>query len=428
MTPGMGLPPILVEQALRLLPDVDALMPLRAFLVSTSRTLSTTEPYRTVGKRQVQPPDLRNLMPHAVAQVTRHLGALYEAALDALEAEQRSDLPAAVDALLRAGEREQDVGRYTPARAWYDHALRLGEELRHRRPEMEALRRLGTLETVRGRFDEAARLHQRGFALAEAEFDGPSAALACLGLGDVTREQAKWLGAESWYTRGLGYAEGDPLLTARIHLGLGQVAGERGQYDIAADRLRRAHTLFEQVDHAEGVVQSLNATGRLETARERYDEAQAVFREALARVRGGRWRDPRLEMSIRINLCRLYQAWTRYPDAEDEVRRAEETAIVHNLTRDLARLYHIMGQVRGQQGDFTAFVFFEKALELSRGAEPAPRLEAEVYVAYGRFRRSSGDLEEARGYFERAREILEDLGNGPMLAAVDAELATLQTA
>ena len=324
-------------------------------------------------------------------------------------------------AFVRAGEREEGVGREGQAYEWYDHALRLAEELRDRRPEIDTLRHLGRLQATRGAFEEAARFHQRSLALAEAELDHGSAALACQGLGEVAQLQETWQGAVSWYTRGLKYAENDRQLTAYLYLGLGDVARSRGEQDVAADWLRRALELFQELGRAEGIVRSLNAWGLLEALRQRYAEALAYYREALARLPGA-GRDAGLEMAIRLNICQLFLDSGRLPDAEDEIRRAEELAIARNLTRPLARLYVVMGKVRGRMGDDSGFVFFEKAVELCRGMEESPRLEAEIYLEYGRFRRELGDWEESRAYLERAREILETLGDGSAVSRVDSEL------
>jgi tetratricopeptide (TPR) repeat protein len=419
---GTGLPPLRVEQALRLLPDVDALGPLRAFLLSTSHGGEEVEPYRTVGKRHLQPADLRALVPRAVAQVGAHLTALYQAAVDALEAEQRDDPAGAVRALLTAGELEEKVARGTQARAWYDHALRIAEGLRDRRPEIAALRRLGHLEAGRDGAEAAARFYQRSLAIAEAELDQEGAARACLGLGTVALAQDKWQGAESWFRRGLQCGAEDRVLLGRLHLGLGDAARGRGQLAAAADRLARARELFEESGHSTGLVHVLNLSAQLDLMRERRADALASFREALARLQVA-GEEPRLEIAIRLNICLLYFDWGRLPDAEDELRAAEETAVVSNATRDLARLYLMRGKVRGRLGDDTGFVFFEKAIDLCRGPEPAPRLEAEAYLEYGLFRKQTGDLDEARAYMERAREILEAVGNGPLLARIDAELA-----
>jgi len=417
-------PPLRVEQALRLLPDVDALAPLRAFLISTSRARAPAEPYRTVGKRFVQPGHLREAVPLAVSRITDHLAGLFDSAVQALECEQRGDLSGAVYALLAAGEREERVGRLAQAFTWCDHALRLAAELNDRRAEIDTLLRLGHLERIRLRQEDAARFYQRALALADAEMDARAAAVACRGLGEAALGQARWQGAESWFTRGLQYT-GEEGLAGRLQLGLGEVSRNRGRLDEAEARLRRARELLEALQDVGGLVRLLNAWGQLEAARERQAEALAAYREALAKL-PSLGRHPRLEMAVRLNISELYIEWGRLPEAEDELRRAEEEAILHNVPRFLARIYVMLGQARARQRDDAGFVFFEKAIELCRGSDPLPHLEAEAYLEYALFRRELGDTDEARAYLERAREILESVGDGNTLARVDAALALVE--
>ena len=421
MSHGAELPALRVEQALRLLPDVDALAPFRAFLVSASSARGATEPYRTVGKRVLAPGELRALVPRALGRVADHLTGLYEAAVEALEAQWRGDLAAVVRALLRAGLREEHAGRESQAYAWYDHALHVAEEVRERDPEVEALLDLGRLEASRGRGEHGARFLQRALALADAERLGVKAARACLGLGDAAAARGQWQGAEAWYGRGLRYTEHDIEVRGRLLLGLSEVARRRGRMAEAADHLMRAHELYEGAADAEGIVRALSAAGRLAAQEGRNADALSRYREALTRLREGPGYR-RLELGVRLDLCELYLAWGRLVDAEDEARRAEEAAITLNSTRDLVRLYVLMGKVSERQADETGFVFFEKAIELCRGAEPEPRLEADVYLEYGHFRYGTGDRDEARAYLERALDIVETLGDRTAVAAVQAQL------
>jgi tetratricopeptide (TPR) repeat protein len=220
--------------------------------------------------------------------------------------------------------------------------------------------------------------------LAEAEMDARGAAIACRGPGDLAQAQGEWQGAASWYTRGLQYTESEPTLRAALRLGLGEGARAWGHLDNAAECFRHAGDLFATLVDNDGSAWVLNAWGLLESLRVRHVDALARYSEALARLRGG-GRAPALQTEVRLNLCDLYLERGRFPNAEDEIRRAEELAIEENLTRQLARLYVIMGQVRGRQGDDTGFVFFEKAVELCRGQVQWPRLERahEVYEAIG---------------------------------------------
>lgn len=417
-------PLLRVEKVLRLLPEVDAMAPLRTLLVSTSRAEGADEPHLTVGKRIVQSADLEELVPRALQRVSEHLSGLFESAITALEAEASGDTASAVRAFLRAGDRELAVGRESAARIWYEHALRIAEEARDRRPEIEALQQLGALEAVLGARDRAARHYQRAFALAEAEGDDARAASACLAMGTVALNRFNLQGAVSWYQRGLQHGDGDRALSGRLHLGLAEVARARDDLDEAEQRVRLAEAMLTDQADTAGMVAVLGGRGRLESARGRYPESLARHREALAFARRD-GRDARLELPVHLDICRLFMETDRLPDAEDEARRAEQMAVVHNETNELARIYVLMGGIRRLQRDESGFVFFEKAIELSQGGEPMPHLEADAYFDYALFRESFGEHDEARAYLERSREILETLGDRTALGRIDEMLRRL---
>lgn len=424
-------PPLRVEQALRLLPDVDDLAPLRGFIVSLSSTRGggtegwmAAEPNRTIGKRTLDPAALRARVPQVLSQVTDRVAALYAAAVDALESEQSGDLSQAVRALVRAGEYEEHSLRYAQAHAWYRQALGIAEQLRDRQPEMEALCHLGRLEATRGYLDAGARAFQRSLALAEAESDNEHAAAACSGLGEVLAAQSQWVGAAAWYQRGFQYAKSNRGLVAALSLGLGDAALRRGQPGDAAGHLQRALELYEALSDDAGMIRTLLARGALEAAQGKGADVLVSYREALNRLPLAK-ADPLLEIAVRLRLAELYLDLGRLPDSENEARRAEEIAIAQQLPRSLARVYMIMGKLRGRQGDENGFVFFEQAIELCRSGEPARRLEADVYREYATFRTTMGDRHEARAYLERARDLLEPFGDDVALERIDQDLRQL---
>jgi tetratricopeptide (TPR) repeat protein len=421
--------PLRVEQALRLLPDVEDLAALRSCVValSSSRSPETwreAEPNRTIGKRSLDPTALRADVPRVLSRVTARIAFLYDAAVDALESGRSGNFSQAVRALMRAGEFEEGDVRYTQAHAWYRQAIGLAEQLRDRQPEMEALCHMGRLEATRGYLDAGARAFQRSLALAEAESDREHAAGACKGLGDVLFAQAQWAGAEAWFARGLQYAQGSRTLTATFSLALGQTAHRRGDYRAATERLQRALESFEALHDTAGVVRTLLARALMEAAQDKTAEVLATYREALGRLPEVAL-DSVLELTVRLRLAERYLDIGRLPDAEDELRRAEDLAVEHQQQRWLARVYLIMGKLRGRQGDENGFVFFEQAIELCRSGEPARRLEADVYREYARFRMIMGDDDEARAYLERARELLEPFGDEAAREKIDEELQRL---
>jgi tetratricopeptide (TPR) repeat protein len=420
-----------VEQALRLLPQLDALMPLRTLLLTSARSDDRTlwagsGEYRTVGKREVEPAEMRLQMGQVLGQITAHLAGLYEAFIEALESIEGGDSAAAVTPLLSAGKREESIGRLDHARAWYTVALTLSEGLQNRRPEVETLLSLGRVAMDLGHYEESARNYQRGLVLAEAEFDEAGAMLACEGLGHVAVEQARWAGAQAWYARAMRLAEtvGDERRIGQIHLALGEFARRKGELTSAGEELRRARERFEALGDAREMARVLTLQGLVDADLGEMPQASAAYREALAWTRRAE-PDVALEVFIRTNFAKLHLAAGRYLEAEQEIRRAEQLAIAGNLPHQLVQIYALMGTSRGRQGDEAGFVFFEQAIELARTLDRSPLVEARVCYEYGVFQNRIARPDESRAYLEHAREIFESIGASVDLERVEAELHRL---
>ncbi len=424
--PAAAPQPLRVEQVLRLLPDVDALWPLRAFLMSTSRRSTASSPHLTVGKRVVRVSELPQLVPQALRRITDHLTQLYAAAIEALAAEERGDTAACVRAFVRAGDIEATAGRDSMSRRWYLHALAVAERAPDRSAEIDVLRRLGGLEASLGDLERAARLQQRSLTLAEAEGESARAALATLELSEVALKHRNTRGASAWLARGRVHAGVHGELRGRLALAHAALALATDSLSEAEQWITSAAQEFAAASPTARFVELLAAQGRLAARRGELAEALTYYREALVRSRESD-RDPRIELGIRLEIGQLFLSADRLPDAEDEIRQAEELAIAHSVVRELARVYIMLGELRGRQRDESGFVFFEKAIELSRAADPVPRSEAEAYLEYARFRVRFGDHEESRSYLERAREILDIVRDPPLAAAVEAELAALDS-
>jgi tetratricopeptide (TPR) repeat protein len=420
-----------VEKALALLPDLEAVAPLRALLVGISRPDESTRwsssgPYLTLGKRGVQPQELERGMAHMLQLITVQLQAVYEAYVRALEAQQRAAGDQVVAALLEAGALEETAGRLPHAAAWYDIALRASEGLQERRPEVAALHAAGRLSLGMGRHADSARHFQRSLALAEAEIDQIGAMVSCEGLGDTEFAQGRWTGAHAWYARGLRLAEAssDRGWLARLERHLGELAREQGNGAAAEEHLRQAREALDATAMPEEMARVLHAQGHLDAELGRDAAAAATFREALAwaqRAPGNR----ALELSVRLSLAELHLEAGRLFEADEELRRAEQMAITGNLMGELVRIYTVMGNLSGRQLDETGFVFFEQAIELGRALARSPATEAQVCLEYGRFREALDQRDEARAYLERARDLFDAAGEARERGRVDAELQKL---
>ena len=424
-------PPVRVERALGLLPDVEAVAPLRALLFAISRPeesalWSSSGPYLTLSKRGVRPDELGRRMPQAFRQITDHLRGVYDAYVKALECEQRGDGSGVAAALLSAGRLEQEVGRFAEARAWYEVARGISETLQDRSSEVESLLSLGRVALALSTFAESARMFQRALALAEAEFDQPGVIAACEGLGEAALMQGQLSGAQAWLGRALRMAEAasDNAALGRVERQMGVLAGKQGDLGAAGEHLSRAREHLETAGTPEQMARALSAQGDLDATMGRTSAAATAYREALAWAQRSP-RDVGLELSIRLGLAEVYLDGSRYMEADEEMRRAEETAIAGNLPRRLVQVYALMGKLRGRQHDETGFVFFEQAINLCRTLQGAVALEAKVYFEYGRYAEAVGQHEEARAYLERAREIFGSVGETVEQQRAEAELRAM---
>jgi tetratricopeptide (TPR) repeat protein len=405
-----------IEKALRLLPVIDAMTPVRALLLS-SDIADAGGPTRigqndTVGKREVSAADIRSRMQSEMERIVGHLAVLQESYVSALESIDGGAPESAVRSLVSAGRREEKIGRVEQAHVWYSAALDVAEGLMDRKPEIETLLALGALTMWLGFFDDSTRRYRRALVLAESVFDTGSAISACVGLGTLLMEQEAWPGTDAWLARAMRLAEraGDEKHLADVSHHQGEAARRRGDFTAASAGLERARQKFEEMGNAHEMARVLTTYGLLYADMELPARAEAAYHEALAWVRLAKGNDA-LEVFIRLNHAKLHVAANRFHEAEAEIRRAERLAVKNNYLRRLVQLYTLLGHLRARQGDDTGFVFFEQALLFARMLDRRPIIEAEVYHEYGVFMMQMHQSEDGRAYLRRAREIFESLGH-----------------
>ncbi|HKS05060.1 MAG TPA: hypothetical protein VJR92_02005 [Gemmatimonadaceae bacterium] len=420
-----------VERALRLLPAIDAMEPLRALLVSTPRSdeqsrWSSSGPYLTIGKHGVDIELLRRRVDDVLPRLTEHMSVLFSAYVGALSAAETGDGTAIVAALVAGGAAEERSHRIAQAAAWYDVAFRVAAELSERGPEIDVLDRLGRAAHTRARYEDAARYHQRALVLAEAVFDHGATTRACVGLGNAALALAELGGANAWFLRALRHAESavDSAWIGMVEHHLGVIAWRQGDPDRARTRLRRARELLESVGANAELSRVLCTVGEIECAIGNPDSGIAAGREALAWTERPGLGDA-LKVEVLVRVSDLYVLAGKLLDAEQELRRAEALAIDHRFGERLIDVYIAMGRLCSKRGDETGFVFFEQASELCRALAPVTTLEGRLYEEYGNFRLRFGERDEGRAHLERARQIFEAAGDVASLTRLREEIAAL---
>jgi tetratricopeptide (TPR) repeat protein len=424
-------PPLRIEQASRLVPAIESIDPLRWLLVSTSRAderarWTSSAPYLTLGKRAADVERIRAGLQQLIPRIAEHLTFLYDASLRAIEAEQRGESAAAVDALLEGGAREERSRRLDQAEAWYVSAFRLAAELPSRDREIETQLRLGRIIESLGRTAEAARCYQRALVLAESSFDELSVVVACTGLGETALVLGQQRGAHAWFARGLGVAEhlAHARWRGRLLWRFGGVVWRQGDAAAGGDLMRDGCELLEKLDDGAELARALCLRVTLEHGRGNNDAAVAAAREAQAWARRGEV-DWDVVIDCSLMLADLYASLGQGPSAESELRRAEQVALAEHRMDRAVDVYLAMGRACADRADETGFVFFEQALELAQLVSRNSRREGLVFEQYGLFRRLLGDNDAAHWYLERARRVYESIGDDQSCRRLDGELQSM---
>jgi tetratricopeptide (TPR) repeat protein len=427
----VSVPPLRVERALKLLPMVEALEPLRILLLSVgepdaTRKWSSAEPYQTVGKRGVDLDALRKNVDELLPRVAEHVATLYASYIAALQAWYADDGATASLSLATAGDAEMEARRMRQAIAWYEVSFKVAAELGDRGPEIAVLGRLGDASLSMGNAADAGRYFQRLLVLAEAAFDHEAVILACHGLGRASIAQQHWEGAVAWCMRGLRHAAGGDyaLRTAQLEATLAFACWKQGNIDEAQQRLRHARDVCEIIDAPVEMARVLGMRGRVELGLGKADAAVASLREALAWTRRATV-DAILRVDTAIALAEAHVAAGNPGEAERELRGAEQLAVESRLTDRLVEVYIAMGRLCAARADETGFVFFEQAIALCQMTSTGHLLEARVYEEYGLFRQRFGQRDEAQAHLERAALLFESAGDRVSIDRLRQELAAI---
>jgi tetratricopeptide (TPR) repeat protein len=370
-----------VDRAARLLPLLEATLPLRRLLYSAAEPLeggpAGPQPDLTVSGRTLLAPTLRAHLPGAFAGWHAHVAALADHCLAALEAQDGGRPAEAAAALLAAGRREQAAGRHREATVWVRAALDLAQGLTDRRTEVEARLLWGALALALGDVAAAVGQYETALLLAEAGFDLEGGIAAAEGLAACWAARGDESLAQVWLTRALAAAAGEKraAVEGRLHRALAASALRRGDLAVARQEISRARALLETEGDAFEMARTLEVEGRLALVLDTESAAQAALRESLAWIRraGG---DPVLELEVRCALADVALARGLPRGAEEELRRAEQVALDHGPWSPLIDIYTRLGGVRcrapGEETDH-ACQFFEEALALCRTfAAPPP--------------------------------------------------------
>lgn len=421
-------PPVRFEHAVAALPDLPDLRLIREALVDASRVeqaqaWSGGARLATLDKRVVDLGEVESRVREMAERVRERTERVLGEAARALRALERRDEAAACRHLVAAGEVEESHHRLVEAERYYEKAAELGKRPRDRSGEALALRRLGRVARSRGNLERALHMYRTSWEIASAEDDAEATAIGALGVGHVLSDQGRWAEARDWYRTGMESAAA--ASRELIHLCNALSVVERRLGDLEASRgwLERGEASAAEVDDAGAVAYLRHGRGMFHLAAGELEQAEAVFRDALAHPLDAAGR-----VVASVNLAETLRLNGRVDDAEETAREAEALAISMGDLVHLPHVYLELGQVAAARGDAEGFVFFEQALDMLTARGSPPLEVAAVQRSYGLFEARFGRHELAAARLREARDLYTGIGSSAEAELVERQIAELADA
>ena len=271
------------------------------------------------------------------------------------------------DIIYLKGRARDIVGDWDRALELYDRALAAGDVGR----QAEIHYHIGWIQQKRNLWKDSARSFRRGLAMSLASGDRRGQARAYHGLGRVLWRQGRWNLSEQMLQRSIrtARAAGETALEASAGIELGRVAASAGEYIAAEKSLRCSLEILEKRGDFSETARAYNTIG---------------------------WE--------------ILRPQGRLDEALESLHKGEELALSRGDLRELAPIYHSLGEVWARKG-FTekAEEYFHKSLELferqrdEHGAAYNHLGLAQAASARGQYGRAREEFERALALFERVR-------------------------
>lgn len=328
--------------------------------------------------------------------------------------------------LAEEGRRAERAARREEARDLYERALRALGSASEARAAGTLLRWIGRTHAESGDPDAALDCYEAALAVAKVAGDGPGAASAvnsqaivAFGRGRLDRAERLWR-----WTRREARTYGARKLVAMVEQNLGNVAGIRGDLEVALTRYRTAlHTYraLEMQEYVGAVLNNLGMTltdlGRRAEAREALEQGIRVCRET---------GDVSVEILLQVSRARLHVEFEEWERARDRCEIAHELALEADDRRWLGEIFRYYGAVFRNMGRHNlAEDYLERARRHAVEQENL-LLEAETAREEAELHRSRGESRETLRDLNRAHRLFSELRARRQLADVDRRLRRLE--
>jgi tetratricopeptide (TPR) repeat protein/transcriptional regulator with XRE-family HTH domain len=256
------------------------------------------------------------------------------------------------------------LGRQDEAIDRFEQSLAIREELGDRDGMAATLTSIGVAHDALGRFPEAIRYQRRCLALRLDIGDRLGAAGALLNLGVTLEQCGDHRNARDNYLQALAVFRefGDRLGESHALNNLGNVSRQLGHHDTALAYHQSALATYRQLGSRSGEAFAIAGLGMALDRLGHHHDAQSRHEQALriAQEIG----EHGLEAEILNNLGDNLLAQDRLPDAAATYRHALTIAQAHRDQFEHARSLHQLGQVLHAAGDPGARSYWQRAREL----------------------------------------------------------------
>lgn len=275
----------------------------------------------------------------------------------------------------------------------------------------EYLRKAADYARSNYQVEQALAFYEKLLVMLQSQEDEITHIQTNLKKGKVLEIIGKWEESADAYHTALRIAKNsrDVVMIATANNYIGHLQMLQGNYPDARHSLEQAITLFESVEHKDGIVNVYGDLGNLNFRLGNYEEAKSFFQQSidLAESQGQKKFNPQ----IIANLALTHMNQGNY---EAGIRTIAGQLMLFQEATDkqgLATLYTNLGIVYFEKGDYDeALEVYQKGLKLSE--ELGDRLLMSIAIgSIGSVYERKGDYGRAMEHFLEDLRISEDLGD-----------------
>ena len=295
----------------------------------------------------------------------QYLEGQYYRLLDKLEAQGTATI------LHNLGNLIYSRGDYKKALEYYEHSLKIKEELGKRSDIASSLYQIGVIHEDRGEYEKALEYFNRSLKIAEEFGEHTLIATSLHQIGTIHEDRGEYEEALEYYNRSLKIKEeiGDRLGVAISLHQIGVNHQIKGKYEEALEYYNRSLKISEKLGHLFGVASSLLQIGNIHYLRGEYEEALEHYHRSL-KITG--------KLGDRVNV---------------------------------ARSLHQIGMIHQDQEEYEkALEYYNRSLKITEEIGDRSSIAASLHQI-GIIHQDQEEYEKALEYYNRSLKIKEELGN-----------------